>query len=408
VNAAAGRAPGLRWRTDRHGAVAVLGAISMTAIVGVAGLALDLGAAYAQKAGLQMVADSAALAGAISWVKTGSTTAVIQTINDVVVANGLSASVIQHPSSAYMASSPKNASSPAIQVSLSKASSLTLAHVVSTLTSVTTTAYSAVEIASVTGSSSTAPACMLALTTLMINGSVNVNGCAAEANSTASNAITVNSGGVLTASSIDTPGKISASGGTINGTIVTGAPAATNPYSAYASAASAGFTGCQNYNNQTTLSPGCYSNVNIGSGVTLNPGTYFFTGININSGGSLTGTGGVTIVTQQQFSPNDTITITAPTSGPWDGMAIYAMAGMNINSGVTFDVNGAIYVPTGGLIPNSATWNQNACTYIVASSITFNSGAAFTLPQNNCSSYNYTAPSIAGPTTTTTTIALVK
>lgn len=82
-------------RQDRHGSVAILAAISMTVTVGVASLALDFGMAYAQKAKLQKVADSAAMAGAIAYVKTQSTAAVTATIQDLVAANGLQTSVIQ-------------------------------------------------------------------------------------------------------------------------------------------------------------------------------------------------------------------------------------------------------------------------------------------------------------------------
>ena len=114
-----------RWFTDRRGAVAVLGALSMTTLVGLTGMAVDLGIAYVQRTRLQKTADSAAMAGAISWVKTGSTTAVIATINDVVVANGFAASVIQQPSNAYLATSPKTAADHAIQVSLATTSALT-------------------------------------------------------------------------------------------------------------------------------------------------------------------------------------------------------------------------------------------------------------------------------------------
>ena len=221
---------------------------------------------------------------------------------------------------AYLASSPKNASNPAIQVSLSMPSSLTLARMFTSATTVTTNAYSVVEIA---GSSQRV--CVLALSTLMVNSSVSTNGCSVAANS-----ITVNSGGTLNVgaspATINTAGTQVQSGGSTIGTVNTGVTVPQDPYASYQSQASAGFTSCQNYNNQTSLSGGgCWSNVNLGSNLTLNTGTYFFSGINMNSGSSVTGSGAVTIVTQSSFSPNGNITMTAPTSGAWAGMAIYAM-----------------------------------------------------------------------------------
>src|SRR6516162_1528780 len=85
----------LRLVLDRRGAAAIVGALTAVSIIGMGGLAIDLGSAYAQKARLQKVADSAAMAGALSWIKTShSTTAVTATVTSVVQANGLASSVI--------------------------------------------------------------------------------------------------------------------------------------------------------------------------------------------------------------------------------------------------------------------------------------------------------------------------
>ncbi len=395
------------WRLlaeDRRGSVALIAAASLTAIIGMAALSLDLGAAYTQTAELQKVADSAAMAGAISWLKSSSAATTMATVSDVVVANGWPASIIQNPTLFYLAKSPKSAASPAIQVALAAPSSYLLAEIVGGGTSTTTTVSSVVQM---TGA--TQVACVLSLTTLIMNSNaaITANGCDVVANSTASNAILLNSGGTITANVATPGGVVRNTGSSISGTAQTGAAAAVNPYSADAAAASAGFTNCQNYNYTSTLTPGCWSNVNVNSGssLTLSPGTYFFTGLNVNSGASLTGTGGVTIVTQNNFSPSGNVTLTAPGSGTWNGMAIYAMGGLNINSGVTYTVNGAIYSPTTALNLNSATFNAGACTYLVVYSLTFNSGANLTLPQHNCASYGFTTPTVSGGKTT---IALVQ
>jgi hypothetical protein len=378
---------------DRRASIAMLGALAMTAMMGVAALAIDIGVAYTQKAKLQKISDSAALAGAISWVKLGSNAAAIATISAVVTANGLPAGAIQQPALFYLAASPGNPANAAIQVKLAATTALTLGRLISSSTALSANAWSIAEI----GGPQQLPACLVALTTLMVNSTVTVNGCAVAANSSSSNAITVNSGGSITASRINTPGGV-INNGHITGIIKTGGVAAANPYSAYAAQAAAGFKLCKSYSNQMTLTPGCWSNVNINGGmaVTLSPGAYFFTGLNVNSGGSLTGTGGVTIITQSSFSPNGPVTLTAPTTGSWAGMAIYATGGLNVNSGVLYTVNGGIYSPTTAVNLNSSTWNQAACTYLVASSITFNSGSTFTLPQTSCATWNFPTPTIAG------------
>jgi Flp pilus assembly protein TadG len=390
----------------RRGAAGMFGAIAVLSLVGVAGLAIDIGAAYVQQARLQAAADSAALGGALSWIKSGgSGRELTATISSVVTANGWPGSVIRNPGQAYLASSPKNPRNPAVQVTLTAPSSLTLLRVlVPSMTSITTGATAVAEIGRVGQ-----PACVLSLTQIIVDNGADVSakGCSVAANSSANNAILLNTGGKLTADSINTPGQVLQSNGShLSGTVHQGAPAIADPYSSYQEQANGQFSNCQSYNNQATISAGCWSNVNVNSGssLTLQPGTYFFTNLNVNSGASLTGTGGVTIVAQNNFSPNGDITITAPTTGGWAGMAIYAMGGMNVNSGVRYNVSGTVYAPTSALIPDSGSWNQNACTYFIVQSITFNSGAKLIIPQNNCGTYGFPVPVITG----STTVALVQ
>ena len=275
-------------------------------------------------------------------------------------------------------------------VSLAAASTLTLARVLVPAASMTTTGFA---VAAVT--STATPACLLALNTLMVNGSINLGGCAAQANSSGGQAITVNGGGSLTASAIDTPGRI-VSGGTVSGPVQTGAPAVSDPYASYQAQANGGFSGCRNYANQSTLTPGCWQNVNANGPVTLGAGTYYFPSLNVNSGGSITGNGAVTMVVQNLFAPNGNVTLTAPSSGPWAGMALYAMGGFNANSTISYSVNGAVYSPSGAIYLGGGTWNQSACTYLVAQSITANGGASFTLPQAGCASSPYPHASVSG------------
>jgi Flp pilus assembly protein TadG len=373
---------------DRSGGIAILAGIGMTALIGMSAFAIDLGTAYAQRARLQKVADSAALAGAISWVKTGSGTAAQATVQDVVVANGWATSVIK-------TTLPPTSSAPKVTVSLAAPSTLTLARVLVSYTTVTTTGYSVASVVS-----STTPACLVSLTTMQVNGTINVGNCAVAANSTSSSAINVNSSGNITASSIDTPGGIVANG-KVSGTEKTGTPAAAanDPYKSDQTLEASAVSACTyvNYNNNTTA--GCYQNANINGPVTLGAGTFVFSGLNVNGGGSITATSGTTIIVTSQFSPGGNITITAPVAGASSGIpgiAIYVAGsgGMNINSGVTYAINGAIYVPSGTLNLDGGS-ADSGCTYIVANMIASN-GGSLVVPQTNCSSYNYTAPSVAG------------
>ena len=118
----------------------------MSSILGMAGFAIDLGTTYVQLARLQKVADSAAMAGAVSWMKTGSTAAVTATIQDVVVANGWPATIIQAGTPPYLAQSPKNSTKAAIQVTLTAATTYSFMRAITTASPTPTTAYAAVEL----------------------------------------------------------------------------------------------------------------------------------------------------------------------------------------------------------------------------------------------------------------------
>lgn len=66
------------------------------------------------------------------------------------------------------------------------------------------------------------------------------------------------------------------------------------------------------------------------------------------------------------------------------GIAIYAMGGINVNSNITVNVNGAIYSPTAAVVMDSNTSNAGNCTYVVGQSITVNSNVS--LAVSNCPS----------------------
>ena len=374
---------------DRRGGIAILAAAGMTALIAMAAFAIDLGAAYAQRARLQKVADSAALAGEISWVKSGgSATAAQATVQDVVAANGWATSIIK------TTTAPTSAV-PNVTVSLAAPSTLTLARVLASYTTVTTTGYSVASLVT-----ATTAGCLLALNQLMVNGTISTGTCAVMADSTASNAITDNSGGSITASSVITPGAISGSG-TVNGVRKTGATAVADPYTGFQTAVTAAENKlCAspiNYANQTSLNPGCYTNANFAGSITLAAGTYVFQGGNQNSG-SISGTG-VTLIFENTIPLGGTLSITAPTTGAASGipgLAVYAGGDLTFNTNATYTINGALYSPTGRVTFNTGTFNASGCTYIVAQNVTSNSGSNFTLPQTNCSSYpgyaGYNAP----------------
>jgi Flp pilus assembly protein TadG len=121
-------------------------------------------------------------------------------------------------------------------------------------------------------------------------------------------------------------------------------------------------------NSGATLQPGYYPNgVNLNSNVsvTLSPGVYYMNGsINVNSGASLTGTGVTLYFTSGSLQMNSTSTVqlSAPTTSTNGGNANMVVwhstsngSGMTIDTGSSSYFNGVIYLPKQTLTLNSGS-----------------------------------------------------
>lgn len=390
-------------RRSSRGSVAIIAGLLAPVLIGVGALAVDATTAYMEREVLQHVADAAALAGALAYTHTNNTTAAEQSIADIVEANGYSAAVIQAPTSAFLRVSPVNAAASAIQVRLATASPTFFAEIFSQVSALQVSAYALAQIRTTNNGASV---CVLALSNLIVDSAIYLTSCGLAANSVGSQAVLVNGGAAITASVVTTPGTV-VSNGSINATVTTGALAVADPFVAAETASSAGFKSCVNYANQKTLTAGCWSNVNVNSGstLTLGSGTFYFTGMNLNSGASLVATAGTTIVLESNWSPNGSVTINAPTSGTFAGLAVVALGGLNINSGVSYAINGTIDASTGALNPDAASWNENDCTGLIGLTITFNGGSKFTIPQTGCSKYNFPGPVVTKTGNSTVALA---
>ncbi len=232
-----------------------------------------------------------------------------------------------------------------------------------------------------------------------------LSGCGLYDNSAdASGALTVGGSGQITALSVDVVGGIT---GTSNITatqgIRAGQPPASDPY---ASASIPPFSGCteNNFSQGTgtiTISPGVYCNgfrLNAGANVTMNPGIYYMDrgSFSINGSATLTGNG-VTIIFTSSTGSNyatatinggATVNLTAPTTGPTAGIALFGDRNMpddlafRFNGGATQIINGAIYVPKGDVSFAGGGNTNTGCTQLVARTITFTGNSNFAL---NCS-----------------------
>src|SRR4051812_320717 len=153
--------------------------------------------------------------------------------------------------------------------------------------------------------------------------------------------------------------------------------------------------GACDYNNKTykttiTIDPGVYCNgiqLNAGAVVTMNPGIYFIDRGSLQmAGGSTLQGDGVTIIFTSSTGNNyadatinggATLAITAPTTGPTAGIAIFGDRSMptsttfKFNGGDNQVLGGAVYVPHGTLQYAGGNNANTNCTQIIADTVTF-------------------------------------
>jgi hypothetical protein len=204
------------------GSILVLAALTLTAVMGMSSLAVEMGTGYAAKMRNQRVADMAALGGALAYQASSSSQAsqqatpeqkARQTATDIVTASGLPATA---------ATVTVGASS--VQVQITTAVPIKLAAMLTNSVS-----YNVTNSAVASFTSNTAPACVLALSKtasagvdMQGNTSLNTTGCAVTSNSP----ISVGGSSELTASTITAPSTDVTGSSHINGTTTTGSNAA--------------------------------------------------------------------------------------------------------------------------------------------------------------------------------------
>jgi Flp pilus assembly protein TadG len=228
------------------------------------------------------------------------------------------------------------------------------------------------------------------------------------ANSSNSTAVELSSYSLLTTGLLNIVGNYSMlSGSTITSTrgIRKSTTAVSNPLGTLTipSYSSCNHTNYSVSGSTVTLSPGVYCNgltVSGGANVTLSAGNYIIDGGSFSiTGATVTGTSGVTIILTKQIEPTyanfsigawGTVSLTAPTSGTFNGVAIYqnpnapgSVTNLVSGPGAVFTVNGSIAIPTQILsLSNGAVINNNTCSNMIVDQIQLAGGSGFYL--NNC------------------------
>jgi hypothetical protein len=410
------------------GATAITLALSLSGIIGFAGLGTEVASWYVTRRAMQGAADAAA-ATAASALAAGTTSSGIlaNEAKSVTAAqsfadgSGGTTVIVNYPprSGDYQ-------SSPAVEVLISQPQPALLSKLF--LPEGPTLSVRAVALAN---TSLTGQACVIALdfnneTSTTTSGSTLLDfpGCSLYVNSPSPSALTMTGGAAIHAKVAYVVGNVSGAGLTATDGVYVGVDPLIDPY---ANAAVPAYSGC-NVNNYK-VTGGASDTKAVGpsgvyvfcggltltgnSSLTLGPGTFIVDRgqLAIGGGSSLTATAGTTIILTSsnpaqacattKIDGGAVLTLTAPNSGPLSGIAIYQdracadhSSSNSMTGGGTQNIVGAIYFPqqivdySGGSPTGGAQ-----CTQLIAWKINFNGSSSF---QNNCTGTGTRSTSLTG------------
>lgn len=389
-----------RFHRDESGSVFVLVALGFLVIMGVAALAVDMGNAYVMENNLQTTADSAALAAASELPDVSNVTAVAVAyatknmatghFGDVVTAGDVATGNWSDDSRTFTAAgTPTNAVRVVARMSEDNDNAApTFFGRLFGKDSIDITA-SAVA----TGSLNR---CVYVLDNndmgaLTVTGGAQVEmDCGVVVNSDDADAINQVGSSCLNTQSIEVVGGYSMD--CTNADMHTGTDPTADPLAALPPP---DWFACEtsshmNINGTQTLSPGSYCHnlsIQAGANVTLESGIYIFgySSFSVAAGATLTGDN-VMIYFSEFGNPNTSFSIagsanvelTAPDSGPYEGILFYSDRNGNSNithnfvGGSTMDLTGIIYAPNQALQFAGGADFTGSCVTIVSRTLTFN------------------------------------
>jgi Flp pilus assembly protein TadG len=413
-----GRAALLR---DCDGAIAVVTALALPAIIGLAALGSEVGTWYVARRTMQGAADSAAFSAATD-VMMGDTSGYAAAAKSVTASyhftdgsNNTVVTVNKPP-----ASGPYSANSSAVEVIITQTRASLLAR--SILPSLTLTARAVAIAGNAAGS------CVLALDPTA-SGAITANGnptvdlnCGIATNSSSSSALLLNGNATINATSASIVGNYLINGPSRLNTPDTkiGAPPTADPYESlqvppYGGCDHTNFTinGLGTYH----IQPGVYCGgitingsptVIFDAGATPEASIYTIDGgsFTVNGSPNVSGSGVSVVLTSSTHSSygnmaingTPTLDLTAPSSGPMAGMVFFQdrnapSGGSNVFNGTSDSViGGVLYFPQQQVTLNGNPTAGDACMQLVARTVTFNGHPS--LDDSGCSALG--AKSIGG------------
>jgi len=380
------------WNNDRGNALIIAGA-ALPLLVGAAGLATDTIQWALWKRQLQRAADSAALAGVYARVQNNAGETALQAVNADLADNNHTGIPLMSgfPDVTY----PTNASwANGVRVDLALQKSLGFSSLFlsspptidasATAATIPTGVYCVVSLepTSATGIVATG------------NGSINL-GCGMITNSTSMTAAIATGSSSVNATPIAAVGSITDSDNWNNADLLPFTVKQTDPFAAVNPTT----TGCPgttqvkiNSNETTSLTPGCFSKIDINGTVTLADGTYIIDGgpLEFGAQAEVTCNSCTFVLTNSDSSPTATIGsvtmnggaelhLTASTSGTYEDILIYQDRRAPSSSSTVNKINGnsdslmsgAFYFPNQQMQINGTAGLDFNCAQFVARTVDF-------------------------------------
>lgn len=373
---------------DSRGNFAVLSAIMMTTLVGMAGLVTDYGNGLFNRLKDQRAADIAAVAGATIYAQTNSSSSMTRAVSNIAALNGYASSNV----TPTLVSSPSGDGNQAVQVVVTSTVPQVFSSLVTHTSSLTVNATSFAEIKPASGSG-----CILALDptahqAITVSGSANLQApnCDIISNSDNSDALDMSGSARMdVACSISVGGQNTTSGLTLTSCTspTTYAHATADPYASLA-------TPPFNPNNclnvpipPLNIPPGYYCHgISISTTASFQSGTFYVQGNLAFQGGSNVTANNVTFFVQKSgttaISGSATVNLSAPTSGTYAGVLLFgdrngSLANNNNISGSTNStITGALYYPSEFVTFSGGSNTPSACTQVIGDRVTI-SGTAY-------------------------------
>lgn len=395
---------------DKRGNVLIITAVVLPVLTGFVGLGTDTIQWTLWKRQIQRGADSSAIAGVYQRIQDANT------LNDVKTAVNKDLDVNKNDVGAFVATYPKvelpaDSAAGTNQVSVELAVTKNLS-----FSSLFLNAAPVIKSKAVAAIVPGGEYCIVALektaTTGILgsgNGTVNLD-CGMITNSTSLDAAIAKGSSTLNTTVVAAVGGIKESSNWSGATYLPFSLPIVDPFASVPATIPAGTPSRGNFSDKpgdfTTINPGVYTNFSAKGDVTLNPGTYFLDGTNLDLGSqaNVHGTGVTFVMTNSnasstakvgniEMNAGSVLNISSP-SGATDvykGIVIYqdrrasALDSSKINGHSNTKINGSIYLPNQEVTINGSGSMDVECMLLVVKRVVFTGSSTMTM-KKNCSS----------------------